>query len=803
MDQGPRAVRRSSRVHERAAAEAWPHVRRHGWLHAWLLARLHRRVAGLLITIVIAAPLPSLAAERISAITVTGATRVAPASVMAVSGVKQGALYSDAMAADAIKALYATGQYSNVSLRQTAGRLEIAVSEAPLVGAIKIQGNSAIETKALEPALVLKANAPYSAAKAQASERALLALYARLGRSGTRVASESRERAPGVVDVVVTITEGAIDKVQEIRFQGRTAFSDAELASAIRTARSSWLDVLKSDAFYDPERLETDRALLLKFYRDRGYADAKIVSAVGAYDAGLAGYVVTFTIDEGPRFVVTQERVESALPGVSEALLASLVDRQAGKPVDVTRAEKTARAMTLALVKEGHGFASVKATFERDSAQGTVSILYRAEEMARVAIGKITVTGNARTSEVVIRRAMKLDEGGPAHPLLIERATNRVRALGIFKSVRIVPEKGASDDVVDLVAAVEEDETRIVGFGVGYSQNEGVVGDVSLEERNLMGLGQRAKLKLAGSLRRLDAEAGFTEPNLMGTDLAAGFDVFYKDLDRAREQSFKSRRVGGDVRLGYALSDEWSGEVKYTLSKNTLYDVGEAASAAIKEAAGSSEAKSYLTSQLGYSLTYDSRDDKKIPMSGVMVSLGQDFAGLGGDVRYIRSVAELRVYTPLTESIALANRATGGVITGWGGDDVRLLDTFTRGGDLVRGFAASGLGPRDTASANQDALGGTMFVGVSTALQFAVPLVPKEAGLRAEIFADAGSLFGATKAASALSGVQGGSAQLRSSVGAGLIWDSPIGPLRADYAIPVAKQPFDKTQPFSFGIGGF
>ncbi len=739
----------------------------------------------------------------IRSISVVGAKRLSPEAVIATAGFSTGATYTDAKAAAAIQALYATGNLSDASIKLEGATLVIAIAEAPLVGSIKIEGNSAVDTKTLEAALPLKANAPYSAAKVQAAQRALETLYARRGRSTARMTSSASTNPQGLVDVVITVSESTVDKVADIRFEGARAFTGKDLAAVIKTAPSSWLDVLKSDAFYDPERLDIDRALLLKFYRDNGYSDAKIIAAAGVYDAAKGGHIVTFTIEEGPRYTVSGQRIESAVSGVTEKDLAGNLGTETGEPVNATRIEKTSRAMTLALLKDGHAFANVKAKIERDPTAKTATVVYRVDEIAHVTVGKIVVTGNTRTDEHVIRRAMKLQEGDAAHPLTIERATNRIRALGLFKSVKVEPKMTAGASVVDLIVQVEEDETQNLGFGIGLSQNEGIVGDVSYEERNLMGRGQRAKLKLAGSLKRLDAEAGFTEPNLMGSDLAAGFDLFYKDLDRSAEQSFKSRRIGGDVRLGYALTDEWSGEVRYTLSESTLYDVGEAASAAIKEAALGTDTNSFITSSLGYSLTYDTRDDKRIPMSGVMLSLGQDFAGIGGDVRFIKSTADLRVYTPLTDAITLANRATGGIITGWGGQDVRLLDTFTRGGDLVRGFAASGIGPRDTASLNADALGGTTFAGISTALQFSLPFVPKEAGLRAEVFADAGSLFGATAAASALPGTQGSAAALRSSVGAGLIWDSPIGPLRADYAIPVAKQPFDKTQPFSFGIGGF
>jgi outer membrane protein insertion porin family len=333
-----------------------------------------------------------------------------------------------------------------------------------------------------------------------------------------------------------------------------------------------------------------------------------------------------------------------------------------------------------------------------------------------------------------------------------------------------------------------------------------VIGDISLTERNFLGNGQWLRLKLEGSLTRLQAEVGFTEPRFLGTNLAAGFDLFYKDVDYTRQASYMSQKIGGTLRARYPINEEWSAGVNYTFARNKLYDVGANASAAIKEAVpGFPDATSstYYTSSVGYSLTYDTRDNKKRPTSGVYYTVAQDLAGVGGDVQFLRSVGEARAYYAVSENVTAMARATGGIITGWGGQDVRLLDLFYRGGETVRGFATAGIGPRDTRSVNQDALGGRIYYGTTAELMFAIPGVPEDIGLRGAVFADAGSLWSTNSTAAALPGLAGNTPALRASVGVGLAWDSPLGNLRVDYAFPVLKESYDKTQALSFGLRPF
>ncbi|MFA5949552.1 MAG: outer membrane protein assembly factor BamA [Hyphomicrobium sp.] len=739
-------------------------------------------------------------------VSISGLNRLAADTIRTRLTLSAGQRFDAAKANESVKALFAMGQFEDVRIGLEGATLKVVVVEAPVVRRVSFEGNAEVTTQTLESAIKLKANAPYSDARAHQDAVDIRNLYRRQGRLDTTVSPRAERREDGTVDLVFRLSESRIEKVSEIRFSGNHGLSASELRSVVRTVESSWLDILKSDAFYDPDRLETDRELLLAHYRKNGYADAKIVSATGQLDGRGTGYVVTYTIDEGERYAFAGVAVESRISGLETDRLSILILTKNGAPYNSALLDKSVKKLSASLLESGHPFASVRALETRAGAARVVNVTYRIEEVQHTYVERVEIMGNARTKDIVIRRELRFAEGDAVHPLLVERARERIKALGFFKSVKLTQKQGSSGDKVVISVEVVEDDTAIVGFGAGYSQNDGVVGDVSYEERNLMGNGQWVKIKLAGGLKRLDADIGFTEPHFLGSNVSTGADAFYKDQNKLAESSYKSRKAGGDVRLGYGLSEHWSGQVKYMLTRSELYDVGSNASTAIQEALqGSADGSSntYYTSALGFSATYDDRDSKRFPTAGTIVTLGQDFAGLGGDVRYLRSSADLRTYYPVSEQVTLAARIQGGTIAGWGGQDVRLLDMFYRGGDLVRGFASSGLGPRDLASTNQDALGGTSYFGTSLAGQFDLPLVPKEIGLRGEVFADAGSLFGLNKTAQSLPGVAGGAAKVRASVGAGLVWDSPIGPLRADYAVPVISQSFDKTQPLSFGIGQF
>ncbi len=761
---------------------------------------------GLIVLQLVCATAACLAAVAAADIEVRGLRTIAADAVRSYLKFSTGSTIDERMIDGALKTLMSTGLFADAQISRQGNAVTITVVENPIIAEVAIEGASAIEKKTVEEQLKLKPRERFTEARAKADAIRVRDLYRRQGRMATTVATSVKRRSDDRVDVVVVIKEGAVSKIERLAFAGNQAFSERQLRDVISTSESSWFDILKAAAFYDPERIENDRELIRRHYHDHGFPDARVSEVDADLNSQGTAYLVTFKIDEGSRHRFGPSRIETKVGGVDSKAIEAAVKLKPGEPYSRRQIEQSSEAMTELLVKQGHPFARVDAKPRIDSVNGRVDVVFRIEAGRPLYVERIDITGNQRTKDHVIRRELRFAEGDPLNAHLIDRARVRIKALGFFKSVEVKPESGSAPDRTRLTIAVVEQETGEFGFGGGYSSSEGIIGDISWTERNLLGNGQYLRFKVSGSATRAQADIGFTEPHFLGSNLAAGFDLFYKDVDYLRQASYKSRKAGGDLRLGVPITDQLSSSVNYTFSRNTLYDVGPAASVAIREAVPGfpgNASTSYNTSSVGYGVAYDTRDSRRRPTTGVYVTTAQDFAGVGGDTRYLRTVAEARGYYTVADGVTLFGRTSGGVIGGWGGQDVRLLDLFYKGNETVRGFATAGFGPRDTLSANGDALGGRMYLAATGETQFDLPGVPTDLGLRGAVFADAGSLWGVNRTASALPGVTGATPALRASAGVGLTWDSPLGPLRADYAIPLVKQPFDKLQPFSFGLSPF
>ncbi len=776
-------------------------------LHSLLRSSPRSLTATLILLIqLLLAPLTASAAsavEDVKSIKVEGNQRITIDTIQARLLLRAGQPYDRARADQSVKALFATGQFADVSIMQTGSTVVVKVVENPIVGNITLKGNSELGTDKLEPALKLKKGAPYTRAKAQADANALRDLYRRQGYYRVSVEPAVTSSSDGRVDLDFVISEGDLNKVRSISFGGNRAFSDAQLRDIIVTTQSGWLDFMKTNVSFDEDRLVFDRELLRRHYLKKGYADVAIAEPRSEFDPGTKTFAITFTIEEGELYSFGAISVESKLTDIDTTKLRDALMMTAGEAFNQDLIEKSEEKLMVALAEQSKPFARLSIAPERNPASRTIGLRFLIEEGAHIYVERIEITGNTKTKDYVIRRELGFAEGDGLNAFLLRRATTRVKGLGLFKTVDITHKKGSSADRVIVMVALTEDQTIDLSFGAGYSTSEGVIGDVSITERNLLGNGQWLKLKVAGSLTRLQADVGFTEPRFLGTRMAAGFDLFYKDLNYLEESSYKARKMGGQLRLGIPLSDELNLGLNYKFSRNTLYDVGDDASTAIKEAVSGGNSATYNTSSVGYSLTYDTRDDKKRPTSGVLASTAQDFAGIGGDVNYIRTTADVRGYYPLGSSVTFMGRARGGTIAGWGGSEVSLLDMFYGGGDLVRGFSSRGIGPRDTQSANKDALGGAHYYAVTAEALIDIPRVTEATGMRAAVFADAGSLFGTNSTSGSLSGLSGNTASPRVSTGVGIAWDSPLGPLRLDYAFPLMKQDSDKTQNLSFGLAAF
>lgn len=742
-------------------------------------------------------------------IRVEGNRRVEPETVRSYLQFSVGQPYDPAKVDASLQALFGTGLFADVSINQEGDTAVIYVVENPVINQVAFEGNSEVDTDTLKAEVQLKPRSVYTRARVQGDVQRILDVYRRQGRYAATVEPKIIELEQSRVNLVFEINEGGATKVQGINFTGNHAFTDNQLRDVISTTQSGWLDFLKGTSFYDPDRMNLDRELLRQFYLKNGYADVRVVAANAELDRDASGFYVNFAIDEGELYTFGSVTIENSLPGLDPNSLTGDILTHQGETYNGSDIEKTTEKLTLVTAEQGFAFARVRPRAVPDPVARTISLTYLVDEGPRIYIERINVNGNTRTKDHVIRREFRLAEGDAYNPLLVDRAKKRLNALGFFKSVDIKRRPGSSQDRVILDVDLVEQSTGELSFGAGYSTSEGVIGDVSISERNLLGNGQFLRLRLAGSLERMQVDLSFTEPRFLDQNLSAGFDLFHKEIDMTDEAGYDTTRTGGTVRLGFPLSEDLWMQTGYTLEYATL-DIEDADVSELVRAEVDNGGDETLTSSIGTSLTYDRRNIPKNPTSGYYLQVATDMAGLGGDVQYVRVNAEGRFYYPISEKLTFVGRVLGGHIQGWGGDDIRLTDLYYRGGETIRGFDRGGFGPRDLAS--DDAVGGQTYWAGTAEVRFPLPFVPDDLGLSGAVFADAGSLFGANDLAKKLNtcSASGGTcgpgeidlvddSTIRSSVGASIMWQSPVGPIRMDFAKAITKESYDEEQFFRFG----
>ena len=750
---------------------------------------------------------PAHAQVVVSEIQVIGNRRVEPETVRSYLKFTTGDVYDAGRVDQSLRALFATGLFADVEIFRDGNVVRVRVEENPVINQVAFEGNSEVDTNTLQAEVQLKPRSIYTRARVQADVQRILDVYSRQGRYAANVEPKIIELEQNRVNLVFEITEGSATKVKSINFIGNRAFSDAQLRDIISTTQAGWFDFLSGTSIYDPDRMNLDRELLRQYYLKNGYADARVISANAELDRDGSGFFLTFTIEEGELYHFGNIVIDSSLTGLDAASLSGDLLTYSGDVYNGSLLDKTVERLTLAVAERGFAFARVRPRATPDMYARTIAINYVIDEGPRVYIERINISGNERTKDYVIRREFRLAEGDAFNPLMVDRAEKRLKALGFFKAVEVKRRPGSAPDRVVLDVQVTEQSTGELSFGAGYSTAEGVIGDVSISERNLLGNGQFIRLRVGGSIERAQVDLSFTEPRFLDRNLSAGFDLYHKELDQRDQSGFRSRKSGGQVRLGFPLSEDLWMQTSYSLSRDQIFDVEDDASLAIKDACGDTVLATnrancgdgtYWTSSAGTMITYDKRNHPNNPTSGYYLQGTADFAGLGGDAEYIRVQAEARGYYPVTENITFVSRIVGGHIEGWGEEDVRVLDQFFRGGETVRGFDRSGIGPRDARTG--DALGGKTYWAATAELRFPIPFVPEELGLGGAVFADAGSLFNASQHVKDILGNNlEDDASVRASVGASLLWNSPVGPLRVDFSKVLASEEYDDEQWFRFG----
>lgn len=775
-----------------------------------------------------------------------------------------------------LKTLFNTGLFADVKIEMDpSGLLVIDVSENPIVNRVIFEGNSRLKDDKITEEIQLAPRAVYTRAKVQSDVQRIIELYRAKGRFAATVTPKVTPLEQNRIDVIYEMDEGPKTGIAKVNFIGNEVFTDNELRGEILTKESHWWRFFSSNSNYDPDRLEYERELLRQFYGRNGYADFAVVSLTAELTPDRKDFFITFTIDEGPKYEVGEVRVKTTLAKLDNEILEQYLPIRTGQTFNSERVDDAVEALTFATGSTGYAFVDVNPRLTRHSDSQTIDITFEVNEGPRVYVERINISGNTRTLDKVIRREVRIAEGDPFNRVLVDRSRARVRALGYFGGVEIEERPGSAPDRTELDVNVEEQSTGSLSVGVGVSSTENFIVDLSIEERNLLGRGQFLRFRVQASSRTRQVDIRFTQPYFLDRNLAAGFSLFNQRTN-FRESGFIRNRIGGGVNAGFQISEYGRGGLNYTLTHDdvsidrdnsfnrrqvriglndvpaALFVPGTPPSAFVVsdpfdvDGDGIVDSRNvngficdfaqqaltptcqsqgeFLTSLLGATVSFDTRNDPIRPSRGWRAGLAIGFAGLGGDVNYYRAEGNLAWYHPLFGDFVGALKARAGYIEGYAGDDVRLTDRFFEGAGTFRGFDVAGVGPRfltsidpDTGDPRGQALGGQVYAIGSAEVLLPLPL-PEEYGVRAALFTDVGTVGVVDENTRILNTdpsffldldgdgiaetapVQDDLA-IRITAGVSISWDSPFGPVRFDLSHIVRREVYDVVEQFRFSAG--
>jgi outer membrane protein insertion porin family len=831
------------------------------------------------------APPPAPAERTIRSIAVKGNQRLEPETIRAYANLAPGQTYTAVTLDQALKDLYATQLFADVTINGgDTGDLVIVVRENPVINRIILEGNKRLKDDKITPEIKLAPRQIFTRSSVRADVERILELYRRQGRFGARVEPKIVQLDQNRVDVVFEIYEGDLAKVRAINILGNNNFSDQRLQKEMYTRQAGGvLGFLKSNDTYDPDRLAADQQKLRAFYLTEGYADFRVVSALAELTPDRRDFVITYVVEEGPRYHFGTIEADSALRDFPNKQVLSLVKVKPGTWFNAKSIEDAVTDLNEAAGNLGYAFADINPAYNRDSEKHLMNVTFKVNETPRVYVERIDITGNTSTRDKVIRREFRLNEGDAFNAAKVKRSEDRIQSLGYFQDkFEIKQTEGSTPDRVVLGANVEEKPTGQLSLSGGYSSLERFVIQLAVSQNNFMGKGQQLDASVNWSQYSKSIEGGWADPYFLDKPILLGFQLYRRDyssfnyIGTNRNTTYKQVSTGGGLRTGFPLTEYWNFGGRYSLvkdrielDKSTFYTdpdgTGPLPATCDPLKAGRylcDEIGSRLTSSVGYSTLYDDTDGIR-PTRGQRLVFSQDFAGLGGDVRYLRTTANATKYKGFGGGWVFSVHAEGGLIKalqkspGEGRDAIRLTDRFF--GPQLRGFDIRGIGPRiqrvpykadgtlDTSQARiTDALGGKAYYMGRLELELPTTAGLKSVGLRPSVYVDAGSLWSITKpqltdvvascvpksgttGLTAFTSPQpncsidyngnahdstkfdsvpgfkelflGNSPKPRLSIGIGVNWVSPFGPLRLDLAKALLKQKGDDTKLFQFNVG--
>jgi outer membrane protein insertion porin family len=741
-------------------------------------------------------------------IVVQGNERIEESTILSYLTVAPGQTVTEQTVDAAEKTLFNTGLFADVSISLQGGDLVVRVTENPIINQVVFEGNHNLKEDKLRDEVQVRPRGVFTRSKVQADVQRIVELYRRSGRVGATVTPKIVELPQKRVDLVFEIDEGPKSGILNLNVLGNKEFSDTALRDVIVTKESKWYRFFTSNDNYDPDRIEYDRDQLRKFYTNRGYYDFHVLSAVAELVPEKNGFNVTYVLDEGGKYKFGKLTVETDLKRLDPSFMQKLLPIKEGQLYQSDMIERATDALTFAAGAAGFAFVDVRPRYTSNPKTHTVDVNFQITEGPRVYIERIDIVGNTQTVDEVIRRQLLISEGDAYNRVLVDRSKTSVRALGFFKDVEITQVPGSAPDKTILRVAVTEQPTGELSFSLGYSSVDQLIADIGITQRNFRGRGQQVSLRVSAGYLRREISFGFTEPRFFGRDLSGGFNIFASSYDLTRYSSYRSASVGASFSLGFPLlqglvnsrmAGTYSIHQDEVFVDSSLCIPGQVlVSVTLCDQRGSN-----LTSSVGYRYTVDTRDDPIRPSRGFLIAAEQTFAGVGGNVKYIKSTLDAQWYHGFTPSMVLMLEAQGGDVEPWGNDYIRINDRIYSpiGGEPFRGFEIAGIGPRDLLYG--DALGGKIYGKATMELTFPNGL-PEQYGINTGLFAEAETL-GVLDAAAKTDPLTGlpdpdiaDSLALRAVAGITVYWKSPMGPLRFDLSQIIKKEPYDRTETFQF-----
>ena len=693
-----------------------------------------------------------------------------------------------------LKEMYKLGLFADIKFRVSNNNLIVLVKENPMINNVDFIGNNHIKTEVFTAEIKLKSRNVYQKKELQDAVNKVQEIYKRSGYFSAKVKTNISNLSQNRIDIAIKINEGEKTKIKGIKFIGNKVFSDKRLKGIVSTKETKVWRILSSGDIYDPDRINYDKDLLRRYYLGEGYANFKIISAVAELTKDKTGFFITFSVDEGEKFKFGKVTIDNKnFKELKTKDIVKFTKPIQGKIYNINKLDQVIKSIKEYGGNFGYAFLDVVPNLNKKNETKEIDVQIIVNKSKKIYVRRIDIKGNARTRDKVIRREMRFSEGDSFSNEKLKRSEQRINNLGFFDLVNSQTKQTKQQDRTDIVFNVKEKQTGQFSVGGGFSSTDGALANVGIQEKNFLGKGQDLRAKFTLAERATQIDFGFTEPYFLDKDIQLGVDIFKIRTTYADESSFDSDTLGGGFRLGYMITERTRHSWNYSWKEEEIRGIKEQASDFIENQKGE-----YTTSTIGHKLSYFGINDRFNPTRGSQWNVQNKLAGLGGNVSFFQTDAKAKFYYSVTDDYVFSTSVRGGYIFGYNDDKVKLKDRYFLGGDSFPGFETAGIGPRDTSSPNKDALGGNMIYSVRSELKVPIPGISPQLGISGVFFGMAGTVTEIDE--------DGGDkikddSSPRVSVGFGVQWKSPFGPVRLDFAHAAMKEDYDRTQFFKFNFG--